>query len=102
MIDRVRIATGGKADVCLMSGVVRIDPKTGKSENIIEQIVGAVKEAAVEKQTAYVDTFATYQTFTAAQQKQYYLGKVHMNPAGLEFMGGLVFDKFTADLKNKS
>ncbi len=101
LIDRVRIATGGKADVCLMSGVVRIDPKTGKSEKIIEQIVGAVKEAAVEKQTAYVDTFATYQTFTAAQQKQYYLGKVHMNPAGLEFMGGLVFDKFTADLKNK-
>jgi lysophospholipase L1-like esterase len=109
LIDKVRIGTNGNADICLVTGdprhlketvngVAQVSPK---SNGLIEKIIPAFKEAAAERQTAYADTFSRYLTITPDQQKQYYRPKdiVHQSPAGLEFMGDLVFDQLQANVK---
>jgi lysophospholipase L1-like esterase len=91
LIDRIRAGTGGKADLCLLNGVPRLLPNSSDSAGTIEKIDAAVKEASVEKKTAFVDTFAAYLVLTPEQKKIDYRDTVHQKPAGQEFLGNLVF-----------
>jgi lysophospholipase L1-like esterase len=92
MIDRVRIATGGQADICLLSGVARLaHPAAGPSTGVIEKVAPGIQEAAAERKTAYVDSLASYLQLTPDQQKQYYRDTIHQQPAGHEYIAGLIF-----------
>ena len=64
---------------------------SSKSAGTIEQIVNGVREAAVEKETAFGDTFETYLHLTPEQIADYYSDTVHPKPAGLRFIGDLLF-----------
>jgi lysophospholipase L1-like esterase len=96
LIDRVRIATGGNADICLINGVPRLGAQSLESSGDVERIVDGHKGAATNKKTAFVDTFGAYLQLPSEQRKHYYLDTVHQNQLGLEYIGNKVFETLRA------
>ena len=93
MIDEVRIATGGTTDICVINGIIPRQNNSPNSTGEIEKIAPGIQEAATDKKTAFVDSLSSYLQLTPDDQKKYYKDTIHQQPAGLEFLGGLVFDQ---------
>jgi lysophospholipase L1-like esterase len=96
LIDQVRRQTGGQADIVLISGVPRLDGKTWITTGAVENIVGAYKKVADKKETAFCDTFPVVLALPVAQKKIYYKDTVHQKPAGLAFIGQILFKTIEA------
>ena len=96
LVDQVRRATGGKADIVLLSGVPRLDKSAGTTTGAVETIVGACQTVAVAKETAFCDTFPAYLELTAERKASYYKDTVHQSQAGLAFLGQLLSNSVAA------
>jgi lysophospholipase L1-like esterase len=98
LIDAIRTETQGIPDICLLSGVPRLLPDSAATSGTLEKIVDGVKEAALEKKTAFVDTFHSYLRLSPEERALYYRDTVHPKPEGQVFLGTLIFDTLRAEM----
>jgi len=98
MIDRVRLATNGKADIVLLSGVPRLDKKGGNTTGAVEKIAGAFKTVAAEKNVILCDTFPVFLALPPAQKNAYYMDTIHQTQPGLAAMGEVLFKTINASM----
>jgi len=93
LIDGVRIATDGKADILVINGVPRLDKKRTQSLKIVENIADGSKAAASAKQAAFLDTLSVFAEMSQDEWNKYYKDTIHQNASGLEFIGKLMYNK---------
>ena len=63
-----------------------------ESSGEVEKIVNAVKTVALQRETAFCDTFRVYKSLERADKKKYYKDTAHQEQAGLNFIGKVLFD----------
>lgn len=91
LVDRVRIATGGKADIMILSGV----PRGQKATEPVGKIVKGAAEAARQRQTAFYDSYPVFMSLPKAEHKKCCPDGLHFSDAGQKKMAGLVFAKIS-------
>lgn len=92
LIERLRIATGGQADIALLTGVPRLDEAHLASTGAVEAIASGVAQAAAQHQTAIVDTLAAYLALDPQARKPLYVDTVHQSEAGQRFIGDRLYE----------
>jgi lysophospholipase L1-like esterase len=87
LVDRVRVATGGRADVMILSGV----PRGQRAGEPVSSIVKGAAMAAKQKQAAFCDSYPVFKKMPAAEHKKCCPDGLHFSAAGQRKMAELVF-----------
>jgi lysophospholipase L1-like esterase len=87
LVDRIRIATGGKADVMILSGV----PRGQRKGEPVSKIVKGAAMAAKQKQTAFYDSYPVFKSMPAKEHKKCCPDGLHFSATGQKKMAELVF-----------
>jgi lysophospholipase L1-like esterase len=89
LVDRIRIATDGKADVMILSGV----PRGQRDGEPVSRIVKGAAMAAEQKKTAFCDTYPIFKNLPADEHKRCCPDGLHFSAAGQEKMAEVVFNR---------
>ncbi|MFC1479776.1 CIA30 family protein [Planctomycetota bacterium] len=89
LVDRIRIATNGQADILILSGV----PRGIKPNEPVGKIVTGLEQAAKERKTGFCDTYTLFKNMKPNEHKKYSRDGVHLNDAGQKIMAELVFKR---------
>jgi lysophospholipase L1-like esterase len=92
LIDRVRIATGGRPDFMVITGV----PRMFNSSDPVGKIVKGAIQAARDKQATVCDTYPVFLQMPKEERKKYISGAPHISDGGQQKMADLVFDRICA------
>jgi lysophospholipase L1-like esterase len=95
LIDTVRIATDGKADIMLFTGVQRLNGDKTESNGAVEKLVPGVYAAAKSRETALCDTIPIYAEMDQEKRLKVYKDTIHPTPEGHVFIGGIMHKAIT-------
>jgi len=99
LIDKVRYATEGKADIVLLSGVSRVAGGNKVSNGVVEQIAKIVPEVCKKKQATFCDSLSSFLPLPAGEKRRYYRDTIHLTAQGHLFLGNLLYEILDAHLQ---
>jgi lysophospholipase L1-like esterase len=101
LIDDLRIATGGKTDIVVLTGVPRLNKERTETSGVVEPIVPGVHAVAKSRDLALVDTFPAFLKLTPERVEAYYKDTIHQLPGGQVFMGELAYEQILKQYLSK-
>jgi lysophospholipase L1-like esterase len=92
LIDTVRRATDGKADIMLFTGLARLTKERTESAKKVEPLVSAIKATAISRETALCDTLPVVMGLSHEERMEIYNDTIHPTKEGHVVLGGLMYE----------